>query len=54
VRLAPLDEPGAALHCVRSSRTGMLADWMRFNCLPLAPDLAPELRAAIAAHYART
>lgn len=54
VRLAPLDEPGARLHCVRASRTGMLADWMRFNCLPLAPDLAPELRLAIAAHYART
>lgn len=54
VRLAPVDRPKAALACVRYSRVGDLAEWMDMPVLPLAPDIAPELRAALAAPYDRT
>jgi hypothetical protein len=54
VRLAPIDQPEAALACVRYSCVGDLAEWMDMPVLPLAPDIAPELRAAIAAAYGRT
>ena len=54
IRLAPIEDTAVSLPCVRHARTGMLADWMLFPRLPLAPDLAPDLRAAIAAHYAPT
>lgn len=54
VRLAPIDQSNAALACVRYSRVGDLAEWMDMPVLPLAPDIAPELRAALAAPYART
>lgn len=54
IRLAPVEDTAIRLPCVRYSRTGLLADWIRFPRLPLGPDLAPELRAAIAAHYTST
>lgn len=54
IRLAPIDQPKTALACVRYSRAGDLAQWMDMPVLPLAADIAPELRAAIAAPYART
>lgn len=54
VRLAPVEETAVALPCIRHAHVGQLADWLRFPRLPLAPDLAPDLRTAIAAHYAPT
>jgi hypothetical protein len=54
VQLAPIEETAVALPCIRHTHGGQLADWIRFPRLPLAPDLAPDLRAAIAAHYAPT
>lgn len=54
VQLAPASQPAPTLACVRYSRAGDLAEWMEMPVLPLAPDIAPELRVAIAARYAST
>jgi len=54
VQLAPLDDAPCELRCVRASHAGMLAEWMSMPAVAIALDLAPELRAAIAAHYATT